>query len=246
MSPRILGLALCFSLAFNVAFLGMWGYRRAAPPPPAQPAPVEGESPSDKMWADLGLNEEQKILIEMERQDVAERVSGILADNERERGHLLELLKAPNPDRGAIRDAHLRIGENQRQLREIAVAHMLNAMSELTPEQRTEWAERLKELGERREPSRHYAWTWGGRDRSAVGLLGKENVTVHLRQVDKGVEVDIDSADPATAASIRKLIPQYFNSVRQAGNARRWSGRERRPEQPGRTGRGQKPADGES
>ncbi|MHC5034357.1 MAG: Spy/CpxP family protein refolding chaperone [Planctomycetota bacterium] len=127
---RVLALLLAFSLAFNIAFAGMWIYRRAVLTPRRAPGGP---------WADLHLNPDQERQIRERWSEVRRRARQYREEAARHRDELLRLLAADDPDDQAVLAQYGHVSAAERQMREMAIAEMLNTQRALSPEQRQKW-----------------------------------------------------------------------------------------------------------
>jgi Spy/CpxP family protein refolding chaperone len=237
MSARTLALLLCFSAAFNIAFVGVWAYNRADRSQPPYGVAEPGNEPETPatVLSQFDLNDEQQGRIETERRELSEKVKELLAETDRARDRLFELLKAEEPDRQAIRDAQRRIGENQHKLRELAVEHMLNVTMELNPDQRQQLIGKMKQYADARG-SRHGRFGRGRRtgepsrwDRQpgedearnrpplldSVAVLTSPVVTVEAQHLPRGIQFHVRSDDPEAVRRIQNELPAYFGAIRR-------------------------------
>jgi Spy/CpxP family protein refolding chaperone len=122
---------LVFSLAFNIAFAGMWVYRQAVPRP-------SGRRPGGP-WADLRLSPDQEQQIRARWSDVRRRAKQYREEAAKYRAELLRLMAADEPDDQAVLAQYGHISAAERQMREMAIAEMLNTQRALSPEQRQKW-----------------------------------------------------------------------------------------------------------
>ncbi|MHC4591825.1 MAG: Spy/CpxP family protein refolding chaperone [Planctomycetota bacterium] len=128
---KVLTLLLAFSLAFNIAFAGMWVYRQAVPRPP-------GRRPGGP-WVDLRLSSDQERQIRARWNDVRRRARQYREEAAKHRDELLRLMAADEPDDQAVLAQYGHVSAAERQMREMAIAEMLNTQRALSPEQRQKW-----------------------------------------------------------------------------------------------------------
>jgi len=138
MHSKILSLLLVFSLAFNIAFVGIWVYNLTEECEPAE-APLN----------ELRLGPDQQRRVREQWQQLRKQVADMKEELDRERDRLLDLMAAERPDTEAIRDCQSRIGELQHEMRRIVTEHMMQTGQMLTPEQRARWYGMMKGLGQR-------------------------------------------------------------------------------------------------
>jgi len=156
MMNKLVSLLLVFSLAFNIAFVGIWAYERAARRHPAAAPPGP--------WAELGLTPPQRQRLQEGWRKLLRDMAGPREQSEESRERLLALLAAEPPDREAITAEHKRMEEFERQVRSLVVAQMLETRDVLTPAQRQQWLRLMRARGERagwrrrRENGRLGAW----------------------------------------------------------------------------------------
>lgn len=149
MRSTILHLVLVFSLAFNIAFAGIWVYHRARPRPyGARPGPG-GRGGPGPAWDELDLTPEQERQVRESWRKVAGRLQELRQETGRQRDRLFDLLQAEAPDEAAILEAQRRIEESQEQSREAVVAQMMETRALLSTEQRRKWVEAMRVHGQR-------------------------------------------------------------------------------------------------
>lgn len=157
MFNKILSLLLIFSLAFNIAFAGMWVYHRrtARPPRPGlMPGPRFGGQPPQGLrrppWAQLNLRAPQERKISEGWGEVRQKVEALNADVRKQRELLLDLLAADELDREAIVAREQQIEAVQEEVRQLVVEQMLKTRDALSPPQRMQWIRMMKTAGRRR------------------------------------------------------------------------------------------------
>jgi Spy/CpxP family protein refolding chaperone len=141
-----LTLLLIFSLAFNIAFVGIWVHSRsqAAKPPEGRPGAP---------WGELGLNPAQQQRLRGRWQAVRSEAARLRQEAAGAREELLELIVAEEPDQEAILATEERLAGLQHRMRELAVSQMLETRRILEPPQRREWIRLLKARGARPRPA---------------------------------------------------------------------------------------------
>ena len=147
MINKALALIVIFSLAFNIAFVGIWAYLRVRPMPP-RPAPVQPippPAPAEGLWQQLGLTPEQQRSIVEEWRQVGRQVEAKQAEVRLERAQLINLLQADALDDQAIKATREKMDEDQQAVRELVFDRMLQLRQVLKPEQRRRWLELMLE-----------------------------------------------------------------------------------------------------
>ena len=80
MINKALALGVIFSLAFNIAFVGIWGYTRVRPrpqrPPGEQVKPRPAPVPAEGIWQQLGLTPVQASQVAEEWRQVGREING--------------------------------------------------------------------------------------------------------------------------------------------------------------------------
>jgi Spy/CpxP family protein refolding chaperone len=144
MINKTLALIVIFSLAFNIAFVGIWAYTRVRPAPqrPAPARPVAPPAPAaDGLWQQLGLTPEQQRSVVEEWRQVGHQVEGKQAEVRAQRARLIDLLQADVLDEQALRATRDKMDEDQQAVRELVFNRMLQLRQVLNPEQRRRWLE---------------------------------------------------------------------------------------------------------
>ena len=153
MINKALALILIFSLAFNIAFVGIYVHNRMwrpGPRPPAQrrvqvPAPAEGGG-----WRQFGLTGEQEQRVMEDWRQTGRQITTIDAEARELRARLINLLQADTLDEQAIRITRDKIEEDQQKVRDLVFERMLKLRQELTPEQRRRWVALMLRTAEAR------------------------------------------------------------------------------------------------
>ncbi len=139
MLRKLMPLALAFSLAFNIAFVGVWGYERTREhhvPPARWP------------FFELDLKPEQRQKLRESWRQTAEWVHGLRAEAERHRSALLDLMSADKPDQEAVAKEQGELAAVEEQMRLLVLDQMFEMREVLTPEQRARWLTVMRERGE--------------------------------------------------------------------------------------------------
>jgi uncharacterized membrane protein len=155
MRQTVLTLVLIFSLAFNIAFVGIWVYSRTVPRgPEAGPsarAPGTPAGPSrggaQPPWEALQLSAERERRIRENWRATAERIRALNAELEAERDRLFELFGAEEADEPAIAETQARIESLQAQVRQLAIRQMMDTRRGLSPAQRRELFQQMRARG---------------------------------------------------------------------------------------------------
>jgi len=145
MINKALALILIFSLAFNIAFAGMWVYNRTrpAPQPPQMVAQPGGPEPKQGPWQQLGLRPEQLRQVMGEWRQLRQRIEAAEAEVRRQRARLFQLLQANELDEQAVRETRAQMEAAQQRVRDLVFDQMFSLRQRLTPEQRRRWVEMM-------------------------------------------------------------------------------------------------------
>jgi Spy/CpxP family protein refolding chaperone len=147
MINKALALIVIFSLAFNIAFVGIWAYTRVRPVPP-RPAPVRPTpppAPAEGLWQQLGLTPEQQRSVVEEWRQVGHQIEAKQAEVRLVRTQLINLLQADVLDEQAVKATRDKMDEDQQAVRELVFNRMLQLRQVLNPEQRRRWLELMLE-----------------------------------------------------------------------------------------------------
>jgi len=172
MYNRTLSLILVFSLAFNIAFVGIWAYNRFGEERPAPPPPPR------QAWEQIGLDREQQRRMEQSWRALQQQVAPLQARLARERDHLLELMAQADPDEQAIRAARRRMEAAQEQMRQRVMVHMQQTREQLSPEQRRRMFQMMRTRARRRGASPRGARRQGPERRPRGGQSGGGGFTI--------------------------------------------------------------------
>jgi Spy/CpxP family protein refolding chaperone len=177
MYNKILSLILIFSLAFNIAFVGIWAYNRFGE---EQPTPALAPRPT---WEQIGLDREQQRRMEQSWRRLQRELAPLQARLARERDRLLELMAEPDPDEEAIRATQRRMGAVQEEMRRHVMTHMRETRERLTPEQRRRMFHMMRSWAHRRGQAP------GGRRRQGMGRpSGAAGQPEEFRQMHHNME----------------------------------------------------------
>lgn len=161
MTNKVLALILIFSLAFNIAFVGIWAYGQFYAPDRVRPRP-----PRRAPWERMGLTEPQRRELVERRRQLQGEMSRVRAELEEQRARLFDLLEAEHIDEEAVRDARERMKRAQEKVQQLVFRHMRELRDVLKPEQRR----RMMDMMRRHGAGRHRGGTHdGGRWEGGMG-----------------------------------------------------------------------------
>lgn len=146
MINKALALILVFSLAFNIAFVGIYVHNRVerARPRPFARRPVQPAGTAQGGgWRQFGLKGEQERRVLEDWRETGRKISAIDAEARELRARLIGLLQADTLDEPAIRATRDKLEEDQQKVRDLVFNRMLKLRQELTPEQRRRWVEMM-------------------------------------------------------------------------------------------------------
>jgi len=180
-----LSVLLIFSLAFNLAFVGIWGYHLLYVRPLVAKQQQQAEEQGVLALAGLerlGLAPEQSKRIMLLRQGLRTKLAERMRNADEAREAFLTLLQDPQADPEALRAAGERLGREGETIRRMILDHLLAVRDALDRRQRGELARMLRQhRGPRRrhmgsprprEPSRRLPP--GGGDPPGLGELPDE------------------------------------------------------------------------
>jgi Spy/CpxP family protein refolding chaperone len=151
---KALALILIFSLAFNIAFVGIWAHKRMRPAGPRFGAPRAVPKPAPAvegpLWRQLGLNPEQERSIVDDWRQAGRQIEATEAEVRQERARVINLLQANVLDEQAVRATREKMEEGQQKVRELVFNRMLHLRQVLTPDQRRRWLELMLRTSEAR------------------------------------------------------------------------------------------------
>jgi Spy/CpxP family protein refolding chaperone len=143
MINKALALGVIFSLAFNIAFVGIWGYTRVRPreqrPPGEQVKPRPAPVPAEGIWQQLGLTPVQASQVAEEWRQVGREITATQAEVRAEQVRLYNLLQADTLDEQALRASRDKMADGQQKARELVFDRVLQLRQVLNPEQRRRW-----------------------------------------------------------------------------------------------------------
>jgi len=143
MYQKAQNLLLVFSLAFNIAFVGIWLHSRNRPEPPRalsprRPIGAQALPPTQKAAAPLQalkLTPQQRRTLSERWQKLRVESARLNAEVDGQRERLFNLMATENPDWQAIDACEKRIDEGQRRLRMMTMQQMRQLRDVLRPEQ---------------------------------------------------------------------------------------------------------------
>jgi Spy/CpxP family protein refolding chaperone len=137
MINKVLALVLIFSLAFNIAFVGIWGYQRTISRS-ARPVGLGRQvrrGPGARPLAELDLPPEVQQGVSERVRHLQEQIRKQQASMQVQRNQLFRLLDAPEMDEQAVQEAYERLEAAQKDTNRLVLEHMRKLREVLTPEQ---------------------------------------------------------------------------------------------------------------
>lgn len=208
---------LVVSLAFNVTFAGTWLARRLGQEGPPAVARTNGNEPS--VWAEADLDAEARQLVQESWGELGEEAVEIAAQIDEDRDRLFSLLRADEPDYDALVEVQQNIGDNQRRLREITVAKILETSRELDPEARDKWTEAMRRYAKERSPEKHWRSRTDGpfrgrprhrRQDEVERLLESGAVALETVKLENGVEIRLRTEDDEGRTLLQERGPEWL------------------------------------
>ncbi len=129
------------SLALNLGLAAALMLPWRSPAPKPAPAVEQASMP----YQHLALTPEQRRILDDERDRFH---AGLAAQEDHIRGRqveLLDLVAAPQPDRRAIADVQAQIRQQQAEVQQQVIEHLLHILAALPPDQRPQFLRHLKE-----------------------------------------------------------------------------------------------------
>jgi Spy/CpxP family protein refolding chaperone len=148
MLKNALLLVLIVSLAFNMAFVGTWVYKRRVEHRQAFGGPPHPQ------WAALGLSPDQQQALRESWRAAGAWIEELRAEAAHHRNALLDLMAADKPDMQAVAGEEGRLEAIEEEVRWLVIGQMVQTRELLTSEQRAEWLRMTRARGE--------AAMWGG------------------------------------------------------------------------------------
>ena len=154
MVKKLSSIVLVFSLALNMAFVGVWSYHRFYLRPRRRRArPRRGRGRfrhrrGDKRHApraELALEPRQRRAVHKARRELKKKMGGIGRRIAERREELFELLQQPDPDRKSIKKRVKALNEIRSELTWATVQHILDLKEFLEPEQERRLLEMIRE-----------------------------------------------------------------------------------------------------
>lgn len=146
MKKNLLCLAILFSVALNVAFLGTYLYK-------AGPRWMRGDHPQDEElpFQALHLTQEQKKKFDPIRVKFHARVEEVGGEIKREQLRLVDLLAQPEPDLNSVRETQMRIRDLQKLMQDAVIGHLIEESAIFAADQRARFFRILRERIEKAE-----------------------------------------------------------------------------------------------
>ncbi len=151
MPNKALSLLLIFSLAFNIAFVGIWVHNIVTAEQDTHP---ERRGAAD-FWRNAGLDPEQREALREDSRTFKQEMAELGQELDRQQDRLLTLMAGEEPDEEAMRQCREKIHEIDRRRASLALKHMRRMREVLTPPQRRRWLEEMRRLGHGRGPGGH-------------------------------------------------------------------------------------------
>ena len=152
MWKKIAPLLIVLSVALNVAFLGIWGMRVAAPLLAAD-LKYDGEIRCP-LHRRLKVTAEQWQQIEPRLTEFQRKSQSLCADMNRLRAELIDLIAINEPDRQAIAAKEDQIRDGQRQMQQLVIEHLLAEKEVLTAAQQKNLFDLIRQCTACEGPSR--------------------------------------------------------------------------------------------
>lgn len=138
MGQHVKVLLITLSVAFNVAFVGVW-LTHAMSAPPSVPRPYPGPQLDQPIWCplhrELNVNAEQWQQIEPRLKEFRSRMDSISAEVRGLRLGVVDLLARSQSDREAVESKQEEILAAQRRMQRLVAEHLLEEKKVLTPGQ---------------------------------------------------------------------------------------------------------------
>jgi Spy/CpxP family protein refolding chaperone len=152
MNSKTKTLLVLLSVTLNVAFVASWGWRAMR----AAPESLAGSSSTSalSLHQRLELTPEQRRELEPRLEEFRKETAATFARIDRNRGEMLELLAASQPDPERIRAKQQEIQADQRQCQERLIAHLLAEKQVLSPDQQRKYFDLLRQQPGARLPER--------------------------------------------------------------------------------------------
>jgi len=144
MKKRWLVLGLLFSLAFNLTFLGMAGYRMWEKQKKRKDFQERVRTQRGQFWNQLQLRPEQKVYLDTLRNQFMPRVRAIRVNLQKERETLNRLMMQDKPDTVQIKKQLGRVVARQTEIDKEVFFHMLKEKESMDPRQREIFLEMIK------------------------------------------------------------------------------------------------------
>ena len=128
-----------FSLALNLAFLGVWGARTLQGQPGADDGMAEGCatkcSDGCQLHGPIEMTDEQVVQLKPTLDEFGRERYRLCVQIDRARGELIDALVPEEPDLGLVRQRQEEILDGQRRMQDLTVKQLLKEKEVLTSEQ---------------------------------------------------------------------------------------------------------------
>jgi uncharacterized membrane protein len=164
----VLNLLLVFSLALNLAFVGIWAHHKMYVEPKlaeleqARPGVPSGEGAAVRPAPAARESEEQRRLMRELARRVGPRLQELDHRVKDRQEHLLVLLADPEPNAEEIERCQAEIAEGRRRMETIVVRELMEISRKLPPERRRALLERLRGRAALRRRQMHPPASDGG------------------------------------------------------------------------------------
>ena len=176
MWKKIGPLLIVLSVALNVAFIGVWAVRAVGRRRSVEP--VDG---GGKVWCPLHrrLN-----VTDEQRRQIEPRLAAFRRDSQsrgheigRLRGEMIDLIAADEPDRQAIASKQEEMRDEQRQMQQLVIEHLLAEKEVLTAEQEKELFDMLRRRSACAGPGRMMGFSATTDDQGSIQHHGRKQTT---------------------------------------------------------------------
>jgi len=152
MKNNFLKYILILSLLLNFSLLGAAGYTHYKQSRYRTPAPINCGIRGDHLFGELSLKPEQIKLFQQKAASFHGALNKKRQEVDQMRGALFGLLRADNPDHKALEAPIARINNNQHEMQQMVVAHLLEFKSLLDKDQQKKFLDLIEgAMGKRKE-----------------------------------------------------------------------------------------------
>ncbi len=142
MWKKVVPLLIMLSVAFNIAFVGIWAVHAV------RAHDADSRLRHGKVWSplhrQLNVTDDQWLAIEPRLTDFQKAAGDVREDVNRLRLEFLDLIAATEPDREALRAKQDEILAVQRRMQELVIDHLLSQKDVLTPVQQREMFDMMR------------------------------------------------------------------------------------------------------